>query len=106
MHGASSVPQKYIDLINSNGGDIPETYGVPLESKVEGKDNGIRKINIDIDLRLAFTAAMYVTQNEDNRTFDPRHFNGLARQYMRDVCLARYESFGCTGQALTIPTLP
>ena len=106
MHGASSVPQKYIDLINSNGGDIPETYGVPLESIVEGIDNGIRKINIDTDLRLAFTAAMYVTQNEDNRTFDPRHFNGLARQYMRDVCLARYESFGCTGQALTIPTLP
>ena len=104
MHGASSVPQKYIDLINSNGGDIPETYGVPLKSIVEGIDNGIRKINIDTDLRLAFTAAMYVTQSENNRTFDPRHFNGLARHYMRDVCLARYESFGCTGQALCIPT--
>ena len=106
MHGASSVPQKYIDLINSNGGDIPETYGVPLESIVEGIDNGIRKINIDTDLRLAFTAAMYVAPFQDPTNFDPRYFNSLARKYMRKVCLERYESFGCIGQALTIPTLP
>ena len=106
MHGASSVPQIYIDLINTNGGKIPETYGVPIESIREGIDNGIRKINIDTDLRLAFTAAMYVAPFQDPTNFDPRYFNSLARKYMRKVCLERYESFGCIGQALTIPTLP
>jgi fructose-bisphosphate aldolase class II len=104
MHGASSVPQQYIDLINLNGGKIPETYGVPIESIREGIDNGIRKINIDTDLRLAFTAAMYVAPFKDATNFDPRFFNSLAREYMRGVCLERYEAFGCTGQALTIPT--
>ena len=105
MHGASSVPQIYIDLINTNGGEIPETYGVPIESIREGIDNGIRKINIDTDLRLAFTAAMYVAPFQDPTNFDPRYFNSLARKYMRKVCLERYEAFGCTGQALTIPSL-
>ena len=102
MHGASSVPQLYVNLINQYGGDIPETYGVPIEAIQRGIANGIRKINIDTDLRLAFTAAMYVTQAEDNRTFDPRHFNSLARCYMRDVCVDRFTEFNCTGQALTI----
>ena len=106
MHGASSVPWQYIDLINTNGGKIPETYGVPIESIQEGIDNGIRKINIDTDLRLAFTAAMYEAQITDPSNFDPRHFNRLARSYMRDVCLDRFTEFNCTGQALTIPTLP
>ena len=102
MHGASSVPYEYINLINTNGGDIPETYGVPIEAIQRGIDNGIRKINIDTDLRLAFTAAMYVTQSQDNRTFDPRHFNSLARNYMQCVCIDRFTEFNCTGQALTI----
>ena len=104
MHGASSVPWQYIDLINTNGGKISETYGVPIESIREGIDNGIRKINIDTDLRLAYTAAIYEAQITDPSNFDPRHFNSIARQYMRKVCLERYESFGCIGQALTIPT--
>ena len=104
MHGASSVPQQYIDLINTNGGKIPETYGVPIEAIQEGIDNGIRKVNIDTDLRLAFTAAIYVASFQDPTNFDPRYFNSLARKYMRDVCLNRFEAFGCTGQALTIPT--
>ena len=104
MHGASSVPQIYIDLINTNGGKIPETYGVPIEAIQEGIDNGIRKINIDTDLRLGFTAAMYVAAFQDPTNFDPRYFNSLAKKYMRDVCLNRYEAFNCTGQALTIPT--
>ena len=102
MHGASSVPWEYIDLINTNGGKIPETYGVPIESIREGIDNGIRKINIDTDLRLAYTAAIYEAQITDPSNFDPRYFNSIARKYMRKVCLERYESFGCTGQALTI----
>ena len=104
MHGASSVPQEYIELINFNGGQIKETYGVPITSIQEGIDNGIRKINIDTDLRLAFTAAMYVAPFKDRSNFDPRYFNSLARKYMRDVCLNRYQAFNCTGQALTIPT--
>ena len=102
MHGASSVPQQYIDLINLNGGKIPETYGVPIEAIQQGIDNGIRKINIDTDLRLAFTAAMYVAPFQDSTNFDPRYFNSLARKYMKAVCLQRYEAFNCTGQALTI----
>ena len=105
MHGASSVPWQYLDLINTNGGKIPETYGVPIESIREGIDNGIRKINIDTDLRLAYTAAIYEAQITDPSNFDPRYFNSIARKYMRKVCLERYESFGCTGQALTIPAL-
>ena len=104
MHGASSVPQNYIDLINENGGKIPETYGVPVEAIREGIDNGIRKVNIDTDLRLAYTAAIYSAPFEDPKNFDPRYFNSVARNYMRRVCLERYEAFGCTGQALTIPT--
>ena len=105
MHGASSVPQIYIDLINTNGGKIPETYGVPIDSIKQGIANGIRKINIDTDLRLAFTAAMYVAPFQEPDNFDPRYFNSLARKYMKNVCLERYEAFGCIGQALTIPTI-
>ena len=102
MHGASSVPQLYVDLINNNGGKIPETYGVPIEAIQQGINNGIRKVNIDTDLRLAFTAAMYVAASENPSDFDPRYFNSLARAYMRKVCMDRFEAFGCSGQALTI----
>ena len=102
MHGASSVPQLYVDLINKNGGNIPKTYGVPIEAIQKGIKNGIRKVNIDTDLRLAFTAAMYVAAAENPSDFDPRYFNSLARAYMRKVCMDRFEAFGCTGQALTI----
>ena len=104
MHGASSVPKLYVDLINKHGGKIPETYGVPIDAIRDGIDNGIRKINIDTDLRLAFTAGLYVASFTDPSDFDPRHFNTIARAYMRKVCIDRYEAFGCTGQALTIPT--
>ena len=104
MHGASSVPKLYVDLINKHGGKIPETYGVPIDAIREGIDNGIRKINIDTDLRLAFTAGLYVASFTDPSDFDPRHFNTIARAYMRKVCIDRFEAFGCTGQALTIPT--
>ena len=102
MHGASSVSQLYVDLINNNGGKIPETYGVPIEAIQQGINNGIRKVNIDTDLRLAFTAAMYVAASENPSDFDPRYFNSLARAYMRKVCMDRFEAFGCSGQALTI----
>ena len=106
MHGASSVPQIYVDLINKNGGKIPETYGVPIKAIQEGIDNGIRKINIDTDLRLAFTAGIYVAASLEPTEFDPRHFNTIARGYMRKVCVDRFTAFNCTGQALTIPTIP
>ena len=102
MHGASSVPQLYVDLINNNGGKIPETYGVPIEAIQQGINNGIRKVNIDTDLRLAFTAAMYVAASENPSDFDPRYFNSLARAYMRKVCMDRFNAFGCTDKALTI----
>ena len=102
MHGSSSVPQLYVDLINKNGGNIPKTYGVPIEAIQKGIKNGIRKVNIDTDLRLAFTAAMYVAAAENPSNFDPRYFNSLARSYMRKVCMDRFGAFGCTDQALTI----
>ena len=104
MHGASSVPKLYVDLINKHGGKIPETYGVPIDAIREGIDNGIRKINIDTDLRLAFTAGLYVASFTDPSDFDPRHFNTIAKGYMRKVCVDRFVAFGCEGQALTIPT--
>ena len=102
MHGASSIPQEYIDLINVNGGKIPETYGVPIESIKEGIANGIRKINIDTDLRLAFTSAVYDAPFRDPSNFDPRYFNSVAVKNMKNVCLNRFTAFGCTGQAFTI----
>ena len=104
MHGASSVPKLYVDLINKHGGKIPETYGVPIDAIRDGIDNGIRKINIDTDLRLAFTAGLYVASFTDPSDFAPRHFNTIAKGYMRKVCVDRYVAFGCEGQALTIPT--
>ena len=91
-----------VDLINKHGGKIPETYGVPIESIQQGINNGIRKINIDTDLRLAFTAAIYVAQFQDPTNFDPRYFNSLARKYMKNVCMDRFEAFGSTGQALIL----
>jgi fructose-bisphosphate aldolase, class II, Calvin cycle subtype len=94
MHGSSSVPQDWLAIINQYGGDIKETYGVPVEEIVEGIKHGVRKVNIDTDLRLASTGAMRRLMATNPSEFDPRKFFGATVTAMRDVCIARYEAFG------------
>jgi fructose-bisphosphate aldolase class II len=102
MHGSSSVPQEWIDMINANGGAIPETYGVPVEEIQKGIKSGVRKVNIDTDNRLAITAAIREAAFKDPKNFDPRHFLKPSITYMKQVCAARYESFGTAGNATKI----
>ena len=102
MHGSSSVPQEWLEMINKFGGQIPETYGVPVEEIQEGIRNGVRKVNIDTDNRLAFTAAVREAAAADPANFDPRHFNKPARKYMKQVCLDRYTQFWAAGNASKI----
>lgn len=99
MHGSSSVPQEWLQVINEYGGDLGETYGVPVEEIQEGIKNGVRKVNIDTDLRLAVTAVLrrYFAQNPT--VFDPRKYLTEAKNAMRDICVARYEAFGTAGWA-------
>ncbi len=99
MHGSSSVPQDWLEIINKNGGKIKETYGVPVEEIQKGIKSGVRKINIDTDLRLAATGAIrqYLTKHPD--AFDPRKYLGESRVAMRKICKERYEAFGTAGQA-------
>ncbi len=99
MHGSSSVPQEWIDIINANGGKIPETYGVPVEEIQKGIKSGVRKVNIDTDNRLAITAAIREAGTKDPSNFDPRHFLKPSIAYMKTVCLRRYEAFGTAGNA-------
>lgn len=105
MHGSSSVPQEWLAVINEFGGEIPETYGVPVEQIVEGIKHGVRKVNIDTDLRLASTGAIrrHLALNPSN--FDPRKFLAEATTAMTDICIARYEAFGTAGQASKIKPL-
>jgi len=102
MHGSSSVPQEWLAIINQYGGDIKETYGVPVEEIVEGIKYGVRKVNIDTDLRLASTGAMRRLMAQNPSEFDPRKFFGETIKAMRDVCIARYEAFGTAGNASKI----
>jgi len=99
MHGSSSVPQEWLHIINEFGGDMGETYGVPVEEIIEGIKHGVRKVNIDTDLRMASAGAIrrYFAQN--SKEFDPRKFLNAATVAMRDICKARYEAFGSAGQA-------
>ncbi|SFD02902.1 class II fructose-bisphosphate aldolase [Pseudoalteromonas denitrificans] len=99
MHGSSSVPQEWLKVINEFGGDMPQTYGVPVEQIVEGIKHGVRKVNIDTDLRLASTGAVRRHLAENPANFDPRKFLAAATQAMTDICIARYEAFGTAGQA-------
>ena len=98
MHGSSSVPQEWLQVINEYGGEMPETYGVPVEEIQEGIRYGVRKVNIDTDLRLVSTGAIrrYLAKNPSQ--FDPRKYLGEALQAMKTICKARYESFGTVGQ--------
>jgi fructose-bisphosphate aldolase class II len=99
MHGSSSVPQEWLKIINEFGGDIPETYGVPVEQIVEGIKHGVRKVNIDTDLRLASTGAIRQFLAENPSEFDPRKYLKASVKAMHDICVARYEAFGTAGNA-------
>jgi fructose-bisphosphate aldolase class II len=104
MHGSSSVPQEWLKIINECGGEIPETYGVPVEEIVEGIKHGVRKVNIDTDLRLASTGAVrrFLVAPENKANFDPRKFLIASTKAMQDICRARFEAFGSAGQASRI----
>jgi len=105
MHGSSSVPQDWLAIINQYGGDIKETYGVPVEQIVEAIKHGVRKVNIDTDLRLASTGAIRRHMALNPAEFDPRKFFKDTIVAMRDVCIDRYEAFNCAGQASKIRAL-
>jgi fructose-bisphosphate aldolase class II len=102
MHGSSSVPQDLLEIIRQYGGQMKETYGVPVSEIQEAIKFGVRKINIDTDVRLAMTAAVrkYMFENPDK--FDPRDFLKPAREAAKQICKQRYLEFGCEGQAASI----
>jgi len=99
MHGSSSVPQDLLAVINEFGGDIPETYGVPLSEIQEGIKHGVRKVNIDTDLRLASTAAIRKHLASHRSEFDPRKYLKDSQDAMRAIVIERYQAFGTEGQA-------
>ncbi|WP_374265770.1 class II fructose-bisphosphate aldolase [Zoogloea sp.] len=102
MHGSSSVPQELLEIIREYGGDMKETYGVPVEEIVRGIKYGVRKINIDTDIRLAMTGAIRKFFVENPSKFDPREFLKPAREAAKLVCKARFEAFGTAGNASKI----
>jgi fructose-bisphosphate aldolase class II len=106
MHGSSSVPQEWLAIIRQHGGTIKETYGVPVEEIVEGIKHGVRKINIDTDIRLAMTGAIRKFFSEHPEEFDPRAFLKVATAAAKGICEARFQSFGCAGQASKIKVIP
>lgn len=99
MHGSSSVPQDWLEIINHFGGTMGKTYGVPVSEIQEGIKHGVRKINIDTDLRMASTGAIRKYMAENTKEFDPRKYLGEATKAMRDICKARYQEFGTAGHA-------
>ena len=102
MHGSSSVPQDWLEIINEYGGKIPETYGVPVDEIVEGIKHGVRKINVDTDLRLASTGSIRRFMAQNPSEFDPRKYLKESVKAMRDICIARYEAFGAAGHGSKI----
>lgn len=106
MHGSSSVPQEWLEIIREYGGQMRETYGVPVEEIVEGIKHGVRKVNIDTDIRLAMTGAMRRAMAEDPSQFDPRAFLKAARNAAKDLCAERYEAFGAAGMGSRIVPVP
>jgi fructose-bisphosphate aldolase class II len=102
MHGSSSVPQEWLAIINQYGGEIPETYGVPVEQIQQGIKHGVRKINVDTDLRLASTGAVRRFLAENPAAFDPRAYLNETIKAMKDICTDRYTAFGSAGQASKI----
>jgi fructose-bisphosphate aldolase, class II len=106
MHGSSSVPQDLLAEIRKYGGDMKETYGVPVEEIQEGIKHGVRKINIDTDIRLAMTAAIRRFFVENPGKFDPREYLKPAREAAMVICKSRFIAFGCEGQAGKIKSIP
>ncbi|MFO0206889.1 MAG: class II fructose-bisphosphate aldolase [Betaproteobacteria bacterium] len=106
MHGSSSVPQDLLEEIRKYGGQMKETYGVPVEEIQEAIKHGVRKINIDTDIRLAMTAAIRKFLNENPSHFDPRDYLKPARAAAKAICKQRYQQFGCAGQGSKIQPLP
>ena len=105
MHGSSSVPQDWLATINEYGGDMGETYGVPVEEIQEGIKHGVRKVNIDTDLRMASTGAIRKHLAENPKNFDPRKYLTAATKGMKQICKDRYEAFGTAGNASRITAL-
>ena len=99
MHGSSSVPQDWLAIINEHGGDMGETYGVPVEEIAEGIRHGVRKVNIDTDLRMASTGAIRRYMAENPSAFDPRKYLSEATKAMKQICVERFEAFGTAGNA-------
>jgi fructose-bisphosphate aldolase class II len=105
MHGSSSVPQDWLKIINENGGDMGETYGVPLKEIQEGIKHGVRKVNIDTDLRMASTGAIRKYLHDKPSDFDPRKYLKAATVAMKGICKERYEAFGTAGNASKIKVI-
>ena len=106
MHGSSTVPQDLQDIINQYGGEMPQTWGVPIEEIQRGIKHGVRKINIDTDNRMAMTGAIRRVLSENRTEFDPRKYLKPAMEAMTKVCRQRLEEFGAAGQAGKIKPLP
>ena len=99
MHGSSSVPQELLAIIREYGGQMKETYGVPVEEIQRGIKHGVRKVNVDTDNRLAMTGAIRKVFGTEPGEFDPRKYLGPARDAMKEVCLSRMTAFGQAGNA-------
>jgi fructose-bisphosphate aldolase class II len=106
MHGSSSVPQELLAIIREHGGEMKETYGVPVEEIQEGIKHGVRKVNIDTDIRLAMTAAVRKFLATNRSAFDPRDFLKPARAAAREICRLRYQQFGCAGMGSRLQPIP
>ena len=105
MHGSSSVPQELQDLINAHGGEMPQTFGVPVEEIVTGIRHGVRKVNIDTDCRMAMTGMFRKVATERKAEFDPRKFLKPAMDVLQTLCAERFEQFGAAGHASAIKPL-
>ncbi|MGC6412467.1 MAG: class II fructose-bisphosphate aldolase [Candidatus Puniceispirillaceae bacterium] len=105
MHGSSSVPQELQDIFNEFGGEMPQTWGVPIEEIERGIRSGVRKVNIDTDNRLAMTGIIRKVAETDKGQFDLRKFMVPAMDAMKAVCIDRFERFGAAGQASKIKPL-
>ncbi|MEO5344640.1 MAG: class II fructose-bisphosphate aldolase, partial [Gammaproteobacteria bacterium SHHR-1] len=105
MHGSSSVPQELQDLINAYGGEMPQTYGVPVEEIEKGIKMGVRKVNIDTDCRMAMTGQFRKVATENPGQFDPRKFLTAAMNEMEALCQDRFERFGTAGHASKITVI-
>src|SRR3954452_12084015 len=105
MHGSSSVPQEWLNIIREHGGEIKETYGVPVEEIQNGIRYGVRKVNIDTDIRLAMTGAIRRALVKYKSEFDPRKLLKDATAAARGIWVARFEAFGSAGQASKLKPL-